>query len=804
MNRFFRLTRQKGGARLWSIGLLLVLVFLCELGGYAQAARTSNDSQGDSAPAKTIQAASEIGYPPFCVVTEDGRADGFSVELLRAALQTMDREVVFEVGPWIQVKQALDEGRVEVLPLVGRTPEREKLYDFSFPYISLHGTILVRDSETAIDSLDDLQDKHIAVMAGDNAEEFLRRSNFKGTIVTTETFEEALVQLAQGQHDAVIIQKLLALQLMKQLELVNLRTVGPPLSEFVQNFCFAVQKGNQELLQLLNEGLSLLFVDGTFNRLQHKWFGPIEALEYRRSRIIVGGDNDYPPYEFIDEFGLPAGYNVDLTRAIAQQLGLAVEIRLGPWSEIRQGLEKGQIDIIQGMFYSEERDKDFAFSPGHSVVNHVVVGRTGTTMPRNLAELSGRSLVVMDGDIMHDLALERGLTEHLLLAGSQKEALRLLVEGKAQLALVAKLPALYWIKQQDWGNLQVADWFFLAPEYCYAAPQRNEGLARLFSEGLANVKGTGQYRNIYAKWLGVYEKTAIGWRDVLKFSLFTTVPIFLLLAGTVVWSRTLRRQVERRTAELQAEIMERQQRELEIRSKNTELDRKNAELERFTYTVSHDLKSPLVTLKSFLGFIEADLNSGDREKLEKDLYFMHTAIDKMSGLLVDLLRLSQIGHTPVPPEPVTFHELAEGAIALVAGAIDKTGAEIKIAEDSVVLTGDRSRLTEIWQNLIDNALKYRQSDVAPQIEIGFTNTPDGPTFFVRDNGIGIDVRYKGKIFGLFNQLDPKVEGSGIGLALVARIVEIYDGTIWVESKGIGHGACFCFTLPGTFPSPPRQ
>ncbi len=801
MSRFFHPTQPRRRARLWLIGLLLILGCLGRPGGFAQAVQTPNSPP---APTKTIQSASEVGYPPFCVVTENGRADGFSVELLRATLQTMNRDVKFQVGTWTQVKQALAEGRVEVLPLVGRTPEREKLYDFSFPYIRLHGTILVRDNETAIHSLEDLQGRQIAVMAGDNAEEFLRRSDLQATIVTTETFEEALVQLSQGQHDAVIIQKLLALQLMNQLELVNLRTIGPPLTEFVQNFCFAVQKGNQELLQLLNEGLSLLFVDGTFNRLQHKWFGPIEALEYRRSRIIVGGDNDYPPYEFIDEFGLPAGYNVDLTRAIAQQLGLAVEIRLGPWAEIRQGLEKGRIDIVQGMFYSEKRDKDFAFSPGHSVVNHVVVARAGTTMPRNLADLSGRSLVVMDGDIMHDLVLERGLTENLLLADSQKEALHLLAEGKAQLALVAKLPALYWIKQQDWGNLQVADWFFLAPEYCYAAPQRNEGLARLFSEGLANVKGTGQYRSIYAKWLGVYEKTAIGWRDVLKFSLVTTVPIFLLLAGTVVWSRTLRRQVERRTAELQAEINERQQRELEIRSKNTELDRKNAELERFTYTVSHDLKSPLVTLKSFLGFIEADLNSGNREKLEKDLYFMHNAIDKMSVLLVDLLRLSQVGHSKVPPEPVTFHELVETAIALVSGTIDETGAEIKTAEDSVVLTGDRSRLTEIWQNLIDNALKYRQTEVSPKIEIGFTNTPDGPTFFVRDNGIGIDVRYKGKIFGLFNQLDPKIEGSGIGLALVARIVEIYDGTIWVESKGIGHGACFCFTLPGAFPSQPGQ
>lgn len=212
------------------------------------------------------------------------------------------------------------------------------------------------------------------------------------------------------------------------------------------------------------------------------------------------------------------------------------------------------------------------------------------------------------------------------------------------------------------------------------------------------------------------------------------------------------------------------------------------------------MKSPLVTLRSFLGFIEKDLQTGNRGKIVKDLHFMHGAIDKMNHLLNDLLHFSQVGWQVVPPEQVSFHAVVSEALSLLTGPIRKAGAQVRVAEESIQLCGDRTRLIQIWQNLIDNAVKYRCPDSTwpksiPLIEVGADTTASDVVFFVRDNGIGIDPRFQEKIFGLFNQLDPKTEGSGVGLALVARIVELYGGKIWVESKGNGHGTCFRFTLP---------
>jgi PAS domain S-box-containing protein len=227
-----------------------------------------------------------------------------------------------------------------------------------------------------------------------------------------------------------------------------------------------------------------------------------------------------------------------------------------------------------------------------------------------------------------------------------------------------------------------------------------------------------------------------------------------------------------------------------------ELQEKNAELERFTYTVSHDLKSPLVTIKAFLGFLKDDMAAADMDRITRDMAFMHTAVEKMQRLLDELLEMARIGRVINPPLAVELTELVTEALAAVAGRIAERGVEVQVGAGEVVLFGDRPRLAEIWQNLIDNAVKYMgEQQSAPRIEIGVESGKDGPIFYVRDNGSGIESGFHEKIFGFFEKLDPYSEGSGLGLALVKRIVELNGGRIWVESAGAGQGSCFRFTLP---------
>ncbi|NQU20134.1 MAG: GHKL domain-containing protein, partial [Candidatus Nealsonbacteria bacterium] len=117
---------------------------------------------------------------------------------------------------------------------------------------------------------------------------------------------------------------------------------------------------------------------------------------------------------------------------------------------------------------------------------------------------------------------------------------------------------------------------------------------------------------------------------------------------------------------------------------------------------------------------------------------------------------------------------------------------------------DRRRLLEVLQNLIDNAVKYMGDQPRPRIEIGSRRDGNETVCYVRDNGIGIDPRYGERIFGLFDQLDQSIDGTGIGLALARRIIEIHGGRIWVESDGLGHGSTFCFTVNSGVESPEFQ
>ncbi|MCI0552119.1 MAG: ATP-binding protein [Anaerolineae bacterium] len=226
---------------------------------------------------------------------------------------------------------------------------------------------------------------------------------------------------------------------------------------------------------------------------------------------------------------------------------------------------------------------------------------------------------------------------------------------------------------------------------------------------------------------------------------------------------------------------------------------KNAELERFTYTVSHDLKSPLVTINGFLGYLEQDAASGNMDRFKADSQRIHDAVDKMQGMLGELLELSRIGRLVNEPEIIPFGDLVQSARELVYGQIEAGGITIRLQPNLPAVYGDRQRLTEVLQNLLDNASKFMGDQVNPRIEIGQHGKEDGKAvFYVRDNGVGIEPDYHEHIFGLFNKLNSKAEGTGIGLALVKRIVEIHGGRIWVESE-VGAGSTFYFTLPQSAP-----
>jgi signal transduction histidine kinase len=285
----------------------------------------------------------------------------------------------------------------------------------------------------------------------------------------------------------------------------------------------------------------------------------------------------------------------------------------------------------------------------------------------------------------------------------------------------------------------------------------------------------------------------LSWRPGVSLAAGIFMTCLLLIYLDHTYRRTAH--IELLAEKLSGEVAERQRvaeaREMLV----AELEAKNAELERFTYTVSHDLKSPLITIRGFTGLLAKDSEKGDSERVQADVNQIKSATDKMQRLLDELLELSRVGRLVNPAREIALNDLIQEALDILTGRISEGGVEVSIAPRLPVVFGDHPRLIEVFQNLIDNAVKFMGEQPSPRIDIFAEQWEEKVACFVRDNGSGIAKDYQTKVFGLFERLDQNTEGTGIGLALVKRIVEFHGGRIWVESDGIGKGSTFIFTLP---------
>ena len=293
---------------------------------------------------------------------------------------------------------------------------------------------------------------------------------------------------------------------------------------------------------------------------------------------------------------------------------------------------------------------------------------------------------------------------------------------------------------------------------------------------------------VFGDILGLYEPAYATKSYAEDF--FIAIAIILIASNSVyLLVRNVLQNLERAEREIEAREKLEKERETLIH----ELKLKNQELNRFAITVSHDLKTPLITIAGFLGYLEQDALAGNHERMERNIAQINRAARQMGKLVDEILDLSRIGRIMNPPANIPFDDIVQEALKVADALLKTRQVQVRVEAQLPVVHVDRARIVQVIQNLLTNAVKFMGDQKNPLVEIGMDEISGKQVFFMRDNGIGIKPEYQEKVFELFNKLDPNTEGTGIGLALVKRIIEVHSGKIWVQSE-LGHGTTFYFTL----------
>ena len=548
------------------------------------------------------------------------------------------------------------------------------------------------------------------------------------------------------------------------------------------------------------------------------------------SIIVIGGDYNYPPFEYLNAKGEPDGFNVDVVRAVAKEMGLHIKIELGPWSEVRKLLEDGKIDALMGMYYSSERDKKVDFSIPHFISSYSLFVRDSSNI-KEFKDIRNRKVIAQLDDLGYDYIKENHITSHIISKGDWKETLKSLSRGEGDCAIVSRVQGVMLIHNLNLKNIHAVGQPILQQKYCMAVAEGNSGLLATFNEGLSTLKATGQYEVIYEKWFGLYEEKVVSKDKLIRFILWLLIPLVgaMLLVGA--WVTMLRRQVLRKTKELELELKEHKITEQklveneqrltvqneeyavvyeELKWRNSMIESINEQLtiakekaedsnrlkSAFLANMSHEIRTPLNGIVGFSALLaRKELSETKRNQYSE---IVNNNAQRLLALLSDILDFSKIetGQIVITLRPVVLNEVFAELFAIYQPQVESKQLKLILntsVEGEVLVNTDKQRLFQVLINLLSNALKFTS---AGEIVFGYEVQGHQVCCYVRDSGIGIEPAYLVTIFERFSQGNPEHsrQGTGLGLAIAKSLVALLGGEIWVNSK-VGEGSTFYFTIP---------
>jgi len=736
-------------------GFLSVLLWLMVLlfPGPAAAAAKAPDA---SPP---VLVGSELDFPPYAMVDKNGQPEGFSIDLIKAVAEAMGLTIKISTGPWDTVWNDLAAGRLDVLPIVAKSPERQRLVDFSLPHTETYDAFFVRRGDPPIPNIDAARGKEIVVMRSDAAHHQLLARHFQGRIIPVDTIPAGLALLSSGMHDAFLCSKLIGTMVIKEHGLKNL-TAGPPIPDYKRVFSFAVKKGDAELLEKLNQGLLIIKTNREYDRIYQKWLMADDP--WRRLEKYL-----WPAINIAAAAALIGGAWLVLLQILVKRR--TRELRLA-----QEGLEErvarrtaqlAQANTALQTEIAERIQAEEALKRQHAVlagINRVFRESLTCTNEEQLGETCLDAAEKLTGSkfgFIGELNPE-GRLDDLAICYSGWAACK--IPGSEELVLPKNLHVhgIYGVCLRE-GRSEIANDPASHPDRV-GVPEGHPPLT---------------------SFLGVPLKH--GGKTIGMIGLANKEGGYTLADQEAVEALSV----------AMVEAFMRQRAEKDLQKRTTQLEAANKELEAFSYSVSHDLKTPVRAIEGFSRMLAAD---HARQLDEEGLRFLNVICSNtrlMAQLIDDLLALSRLGRQQVRKSAVDLGDLTRRLFQELRDQAPERDIRLEMG-DLPPAFADPNLLAMVLTNLLANAIKYTRSRETAVIEVGARTENQETVYYVKDNGVGFDDRYVDKLFGVFQRLHrgDEYEGTGVGLAIVKRIVDMHGGRVWAEGKVDG-GAAFYFTLP---------
>jgi signal transduction histidine kinase len=503
--------------------------------------------------------------------------------------------------------------------------------------------------------------------------------------------------------------------------------------------------------------------------------------------IVIGIDYAFPPYQWVDESGEARGFDVDLIRAVADEMGIDYEIRSGTWDEIRDQLERGEIDVSPGMVRTPYREPLLDFSIPTLTTAHAIFVRRRSTI-KSTDDLAGRVVAVERGSVVDDELLRRQPAALPLRAETALEALRLLVDGKAEAAILLYEQGLYFNRKHGFDRIRSV-WPSLTPvRFRFGVLEGRDHLLATLNEGLFQLREGPLQDAIHDKWFGVLRPRGPLASPAGRVLIAATALIAVLLLAAALWSRTLRRQVQIHTRALQES--EAEARRLERRLLQTQ---KMEALGRMAGGVAHDFDNVLTTIIGNATLaLETTQPGSAAARAFNAIWRAGEAGASLTRQLLDFARGEAAEKNDVRWRDV----IDEGREMLERLTGSRVSLHLDTQSDLWPVRMDPGQALQILMNLVINARDAIGDEGTIVIEAANV-TPEGRDqvrLSVRDDGAGMDAETREQIFEPFFTTKPTGRGTGLGLATVYGIVESSGGTLEVESE-LGAGSTFHILLP---------